>query len=99
MVDTKEFCVQHGIEFVERGRHSIFIESQSAVRMVELCREEEIRIFGIEGFVLSNEATIPLLSAIATTTGDETDEEIWKFAESFLELDEVKRATHFIFAI
>ena len=98
-MDTREFCLKHGINFIERGDDSFYIEASSARDFVECCRKNDCLILGIEGLRVTETETKPISSLVADFSEVKSSSRSCDEALAFLSFDEAQRASHFDFTI
>jgi hypothetical protein len=64
----------------------LMLSPENAVKMVQRCRKRQIRILGIDGFLLSNRATRPVMEESIDLSRWQNDApSCWDLAKNFLE--------------
>lgn len=57
-----------GVRTVDRG-FATLVESTDALRIVDVCHDQEFTILGIDGFLLRGSSVVPDMDAIADFSG------------------------------
>ena len=98
-MNTKTFYEKHGIDFIVRGEHSLYVNAASARDLVGSCQKEGCLIVGIEGFRITDNETRAIDSLVADFSEIKSPLQSCDEALAFLSHDSAQVASHFDFTI
>ena len=70
---------------IVRGKTPVF-RAPEALKIIQLCRERGIEILGIDGFIITEKTTQPMMdNSVDYTTTGKIEPNTWDKAQQFLE--------------